>query len=63
MEGYNCLNPLSTVEHSALWYVLLSIELIFAAYFARVKDLNGFTQNIDALFWIYDNRERIQALA
>ena len=62
VEGYANHNPLSAAERSALWYVLLSIELIFAAYFVRVKDVKGITQNVGALFWIYENRDRIQAL-
>jgi len=62
VEEYANHNSLSAAERSALWYVLLSIELIFAAYFTHVKDLNGVTQNVNALFWIYENRDRIRAL-
>jgi len=63
VEGYANHNPLSAAERSALWYVLLSIELIFATYFVRAQDVKGVAQNVDALFWIYENRDRIQALA
>ncbi|MDH4138880.1 MAG: phosphotransferase [Anaerolineae bacterium] len=62
VNGYTSLNPLTVVERSALWYVLLSIEVIFAAYFTHIKDEKGITQNLDALLWIYENRNRIQTL-
>jgi Ser/Thr protein kinase RdoA (MazF antagonist) len=61
VEGYVSLNPLMAVERSALWYVLLSIEVIFAAYLTHIKDGEGVTQNLEALVWIYENRNRIQA--
>jgi prepilin-type processing-associated H-X9-DG protein len=63
INGYTSLNPLTAVERSALWYILLSIEVIFAAYFVHTKDEQGIKQNLDALLWIYENRKRIQALS
>ena len=63
VDGYASLNPLTLVERSALWVVLLSIEVIFAAYFSHNKDVKGVTQNLEALLWIYENRNRIQAAA
>jgi Ser/Thr protein kinase RdoA (MazF antagonist) len=59
VEGYASLNPLTLVERSALWHVLLSIEVIFTAYNHNIKDEKGLTQNLAALLWIYENRERL----
>ncbi len=59
VDGYTRVNPLTEVERSALWYVLLSIEVIFAAYFHHSKDNKGVAQNLEALAWIYENRKRI----
>jgi len=63
VDGYDSLNPLTLVERPALWYVLLSIEVIFAAYFTHIKDEKGVTQNLEALVWVSENRNRIQAAA
>ena len=49
VDGYASLNPLTLVERSALWIVLLSIEVIFAAYFSHIKDEKGILQNLEAL--------------
>jgi Ser/Thr protein kinase RdoA (MazF antagonist) len=59
VEGYTTLNPLTMVERSALWHVLLSIEVIFTAYDHNIKDEKGLTQNLAALLLIYENRERL----
>jgi Ser/Thr protein kinase RdoA (MazF antagonist) len=58
VDGYTSSNPLSAVERSGLWYGLLSIEVIFAAYYHHTKDEKGITQNLEALLWIYENRKR-----
>jgi len=60
VDGYTSMNPLTLVERSALWYGLLSIEVIFAAYFIHTRDEKGITQNLEALLWIYENRNPIQ---
>jgi hypothetical protein len=62
VEGYTSLIQLTLVERSALWYVLLSIEVIFAAYFTHLKDEKGITQNLEALLWIVENRNPIEAV-
>jgi Ser/Thr protein kinase RdoA (MazF antagonist) len=62
VEGYTSSNPLTLVERSSLWYVLLSIEVIFAAYLSHLKDEKGVVQNLDALLWIVAHRSRIEAV-
>jgi Ser/Thr protein kinase RdoA (MazF antagonist) len=59
VRGYGSVNPLTEAERSALWYMLLSIEVIFAAYFIHLQDEQGVIQNLEALLWIDQQRNQI----
>ena len=38
-EGYNKQNILTREELQSIWYVMLSIQVIFITYFVQLKDL------------------------
>jgi Ser/Thr protein kinase RdoA (MazF antagonist) len=59
VQAYSSVNPLTEAERSALWVMLLSIEVIFAGYFIHQKDERGVLQNLDALLWIDQHRTQI----
>lgn len=60
VAGYETVSPLTPVERLALRYILMSIEVIFIAFFSQLKHSNGISQNIDVLIWIYTNRNELQ---
>ena len=55
VEGYESVNPLTSVERRALRVMQISIEVIFIAFFDSIHYPAGVTQNIDALAWLYAN--------
>jgi Ser/Thr protein kinase RdoA (MazF antagonist) len=59
VQGYSSVNPLTPAERAAFGTVLLSIEVIFAAYFIKEHDEKGVEQNLSALGWIYQNRNQV----
>ncbi|PGS19214.1 aminoglycoside phosphotransferase, partial [Bacillus thuringiensis] len=42
----------------AIWYVMLSIQIIFIAYFVQLPDL--LKLNEEMFFWIFANKEDIE---
>ncbi|MBH0346170.1 phosphotransferase enzyme family protein [Bacillus sp. BD59S] len=57
-EGYNKQNSLTKEELQSIWYVMLSIQAIFIAYFVQLKDLLKLNEEI--FFWIFANKEAIE---
>lgn len=51
---YHQYNPLTDQERKSIWYVLLCIQTVFMAYFAKYKDI--YEMNKAMLMWIYDHR-------
>ncbi|PGU39502.1 phosphotransferase enzyme family protein [Bacillus cereus] len=57
-EGYNKQCTLTREELQAIWYVMLSIQIIFITYFVQIKDL--LKLNEEMFFWIFANKEVIE---
>lgn len=47
-------------ELQSIWYVMLSIQVIFITYFVQLKDL--LKLNEEMFFWIFANKETIEEL-
>ncbi|ADY22026.1 phosphotransferase [Bacillus paranthracis] len=57
-EGYNKQGVLTREELQSIWYVMLSIQVIFITYFVQLKDL--LKLNEEMFFWIFANKEAIE---
>ncbi|WP_176758937.1 phosphotransferase [Alkaliphilus peptidifermentans] len=58
-EGYTSNITLSNVEIKSLFPILLSIQLIFIAFFKdRNEDIARI--NLEGLYWIYKNKDKIE---
>ncbi|MCI4139517.1 aminoglycoside phosphotransferase, partial [Bacillus vallismortis] len=57
-EGYYKQNDLTKEELKAIWYVMLSIQIIFIAYFVQLPD--SLKLNEEMFFWILANKETIE---
>lgn len=55
VAGYETVSPLTTVERQSLRCILLSIEVIFIAFFTQIKHSAGVALNIEGLAWLYEN--------
>lgn len=58
-KGYNSIDRLKKVEINTMFYVLLSIQLLFMAYMVRMNNIKTAQFNQSALKWIYDNKNTI----
>ncbi|MED1107958.1 phosphotransferase enzyme family protein [Bacillus paramycoides] len=58
IEGYNNQNPLTQEERSALWHVMLGIQVIFMTYFISSPEILKINQ--DMFLWIYENKKMIE---
>jgi Ser/Thr protein kinase RdoA (MazF antagonist) len=58
VHNYNINNPLDDAEKKSIWYVMLSIQSIFMAFF--INDLSLYNINKEMLIWIFDNKEQIE---
>lgn len=57
-EGYYKQNNLMQEEINAIWYVMLSIQVIFVTYFIQLPDL--LKLNEEMFLWIFANKEDIE---
>ncbi|KFM98597.1 aminoglycoside phosphotransferase [Bacillus clarus] len=57
-EGYYKQNALIREEFQAIWYVMLSIQIIFITYFVHSADL--LKLNEEMFLWIFANKEAIE---
>ncbi|HGH7182001.1 TPA: phosphotransferase enzyme family protein [Bacillus luti] len=57
-EGYYKQNNLIQEEINAIWYVMLSIQVIFVTYFVQLPDL--LRLNEEMFLWIFANKEDIE---
>ncbi|GAB6431568.1 hypothetical protein bcgnr5390_02990 [Bacillus luti] len=57
-EGYYKQNNLTQEEINSIWYVMLSIQVIFVTYFVQLPDL--LKLNEDLFLWIFANKEDIE---
>ena len=58
-RGYNSINKLKKTEINSIFYVLLSIQLLFMAYMVKINRIKTAKFNQSALKWIYDNKNAI----
>jgi len=60
LHGYNSVNPLTDEEKQAVYYVICTIQMVFAAYCESKPELKELAiTNRDMLKYIVDNKERI----
>ncbi|ABY43805.1 phosphotransferase enzyme family protein [Bacillus mycoides] len=57
-RGYYKQNILTREELQSIWYVMLSIQVIFITYFVQLKDL--LKLNEEMFLWIFANKEDIE---
>ncbi|EJR54959.1 hypothetical protein IIM_01899 [Bacillus cereus VD107] len=57
-EGYYKQNALTREEVQTIWYVMLSIQIIFITYFFQSVDL--LKLNEEMFLWIFANKEEIE---
>ncbi|KAB2441200.1 phosphotransferase enzyme family protein [Bacillus luti] len=57
-EGYYKQNNLTKEEINSIWYVMLSIQVIFVTYFVQLPDL--LKLNEEMFLWIFVNKEDIE---
>ncbi|MEK4578860.1 phosphotransferase enzyme family protein [Bacillus sp. FSL R12-0074] len=57
-KGYYKQNILTRAELQSIWYVMLSIQIIFITYFVQLKDL--LKLNEEMFLWIFANKEDIE---
>ncbi|HDR7567093.1 TPA: phosphotransferase [Bacillus mycoides] len=57
-KGYYKQNILTRAELQSIWYVMLSIQIIFITYFVQLKDLLKLNEEI--FLWIFANKEDIE---
>lgn len=57
--GYGSISPLTKLERDSIWYVLLSIEAIFMAYFCELGNIDEAKKNQEVFLWIYENKDNI----
>jgi Ser/Thr protein kinase RdoA (MazF antagonist) len=63
IDSYSKENSLTETEKQAIWYILISIQLIFTAYYFGVKNEKLANQNLEVFYWLYDNKDIIHRLA
>ncbi|EJR63120.1 hypothetical protein IIO_02217 [Bacillus cereus VD115] len=57
-EGYYKQSILTREELQSIWYVMLSIQVIFITYFVQLPNL--LKLNEEMFFWIFANKEDIE---
>ncbi|MBE5106710.1 phosphotransferase [Bacillus thuringiensis] len=57
-KGYYKQNMLTSEEVQAIWYVMLSIQVIFMTYFVQLKDLLKLNEGM--FYWIFANKKEIE---
>lgn len=59
LKDYDSINRLKKTEINAIFYVLLSIQLLFMAYMIKINKIRTAQFNQSILKWIYDNKNTI----
>lgn len=59
IDSYTKENDLTNAEKRGIWYIFMSIQLIFTAYYLGVKNEKLAKQNLEVFYWLYDNRNTI----
>jgi len=59
VRGYDSLIPLTDIEKSAIWNMMIAIEILFVAYFTNENDLKCANGASEMLMWLWNNKKRI----
>lgn len=63
MHGYDSVNPLTTEEKQAVYYVICSIQMICVAYFESVSEYKELAKiNREMLMYIITQKDRINSM-
>lgn len=62
ISGYDSLIPLTHIEKSAIWNMMIAIEILFVAYFTNENNLENATGASEMLRWIWSNKSRMMIL-
>lgn len=58
-EGYESENEIEKIEKESFWFIFISIQLTFAAYFYSISNKKLAELNLEGLYWIFNNRNKI----
>jgi len=58
-EGYETENKIEKMEKESFWFMFISIQLTFAAYFYSINNKEIAEINLNGLYWIFDNKNKI----
>jgi Ser/Thr protein kinase RdoA (MazF antagonist) len=61
-KGYEQISPLSEEERKSVYYVMCSIQLIFAAFFQSIHKPEAALMNLDALLGLMRHRSGIERI-
>lgn len=59
VAGYEEGNALSARERTAIWSVMLAVQLLFTEYFCRHDNAAERQVNLNAFYWLLEHREEI----
>jgi Ser/Thr protein kinase RdoA (MazF antagonist) len=63
LRGYNSVNALTVEERGAVWYCIMAIEFVCAAYFGTHDEYKELADtNREMLMWIIEKRNEIENL-
>lgn len=60
VSGYNSILPLTLEEKNAVPIIMLSIELLFVAYFESINDSTRAADSAKMLIWLWENQEKLK---
>ena len=58
-EGYEAENKIEEIEKESFWFMFISIQLTFAAYFYSIFNKEIAEINLNGLYWIFNNKKQI----
>lgn len=59
VKGYNSITPLSSDEKKAIPVMMVTIEMLFVAYFANNNDTASTKGAAKTLLWLWENKEKV----
>lgn len=58
-EGYESENKIEEIEKESFWFMFISIQLTFAAYFYSISNKEIAEINLNGLYWIFNSKKQI----
>ncbi len=62
-EGYETIHPLTEEEKNAFPVIMLSIEMLFVAYYTNQNKAEPAAEAAAMFMWLWENRERVRLLS